>query len=65
MDQIDGGGAVAGDVHRVAGAFQAARQEVLNPFFVFDDEDSHKGRRYLPLLNHHYLLSNRDRWLAA
>ena len=32
---------VAGDVHRIAAAFQAARQKVGNPFFVFYYEDPH------------------------
>jgi autonomous glycyl radical cofactor GrcA len=45
MHQLDGGGAVAGDVHRVARALQAARQEVLNPFFVLDDQYSHRRFR--------------------
>ena len=45
MHQLDRCGAVAGHVDRVTGAFQAAGQEVLNAFFVFDDEDSHKFGR--------------------
>ncbi len=47
VDQFDGGGAVAGHIHRVSGALQAAGQEVLDAFFVLDDENSHRPRFYL------------------
>ena len=42
MNQIDGGGAVAGDIDGVARAFQTTGQEVLNAFFVLDNQYSHR-----------------------
>ena len=41
MDHIGRCAARVGNIHCVTAAFQTAGEEIGNPFFVFNDQDSH------------------------
>jgi hypothetical protein len=44
MNQFHGRVAIAGDIHRVSGALQTAREKILNTLFVLNDEYPHRLR---------------------
>src|SRR5207249_4275949 len=46
MNEFEGGGSIGSGTHRIAGALQSAAQEIGDPLFILDDQDTHLFSAY-------------------